>query len=98
LSSLVLCNALRLHQVRTFIDAQLSQIPQAPPARREIVMVRINRGYYTMDLVQNDPFLRSPRLMLFSMGEGDETAFLRRHFPAARKVAENETASVWQFR
>src|SRR5262249_32636568 len=58
--SLLLGNAMRFSQVRTFIDGQLRQIPAAPsPSRFEVVFLRPDRGYYTLDLVQNDPFLES---------------------------------------
>src|SRR5207249_2923154 len=65
LASLLLGNGLRLGQVRSFIDSQLRQIPSAPaPARLEVVFLRPDRGYYTVDLVQNDPFLDGRDLRL----------------------------------
>jgi hypothetical protein len=99
-ASLLACTALRFAQVRTFIDAQLAQIPatDSSGSKLEVVMVRIGRGYYTIDLVQNDPFLDGGRWMLFSSGETDEERFMAQAFPGARMVRSNATASVWQVR
>jgi hypothetical protein len=97
LASLIVCNGLRFLQVRSFIDDQLAQIPD-PPGRGsfQIVFVRMQRGYYTVDLVQDDPFLRGNRWMLLSHGDREDEGFIRGHFPAARIAAENEVATVWQ--
>ncbi len=59
-------------------------------------MVHMKEGYYTIDLVQNDPFLDSSRWMLMSRGPEDDTQFMGEAFPRARKVAESSTASVWR--
>jgi hypothetical protein len=97
LASLFLCNGLRFVQVQSFIDDDLGQIPDPPRAARfEIVFVRADRGYYTVDLVQNDPFLRGRRWMLLSRGPVEDERFLRRNFPTARLGAENDVATVWQ--
>jgi hypothetical protein len=97
LASLVLCNGLRFLQVRSFIDDDLAQIPEAPGnARFEVVFVRLARGYYSIDLVQNDPFLRGSRWMLLSYGPVEDERFMRRNFPRARIAAENDVATVWQ--
>ncbi len=96
--SLLLGNALRFVQVRTFIDGHLAQIPEAPPARFEIVFVRTDRGYYSQDLVQNDPFMEGRRWILFSFGRVEDERFLQRSFPTrhARLAAASDVASVWQ--
>jgi hypothetical protein len=95
-SSLAL-TALRFVQVRTFIDAHLGQIPASQrTARLEVVFVRIGAGYYSVDLVQNDPFLRGARWILISRGRAEDEQFVRRMFPSARLGAQNDVASVWQ--
>jgi hypothetical protein len=94
-SSLAL-TAVRFVQVRTFIDRHLGQIPGAArTARLEVVFVRIDAGYYTVDLVQNDPFLRGVRWMLISRGRTEDEEFVRSLFPSARLGAENDVATVW---
>ena len=96
LGSLAAGNALRLWQVRTYIDAHLAQIPDSPASSSlKIVMVHVNSGYYTIDLVQNDPFLDGSRWTLMSTGPADDLRFIRKAFPGARLAASSETASVW---
>jgi hypothetical protein len=95
--SLLLGNALRLAQVRSFIDGQLRQVPKAPaPARFEVVFMRQDRGYYTLDLVQNDPFLDGPRWFLFSSGPQDDERFMAHFFPGARRAVRTPVAELWQ--
>lgn len=95
--SLLANTALRFRQVQSFIDGQRNQLPQAPQrAGFEVVMVHVARGYYAIDLVQNDPFLDSRRWMLISTGPADDRHFMQAAFPQARLVAENQVATVWQ--
>lgn len=95
--SLLCGTALRFAQVRRFMDAQLAQIPEPDrPALLEVVMVHVNTGYYTIDLVQDVPFLDNARWILMSRGPADDAQFVPAHFPGARLAAENRTASVWQ--
>jgi len=97
LGSLLLCNGLRFAQVRTFIDDHLAQIPAPPrPARLEIVFVHIDRGYYSIDLVENDPFLRTGRWILISRGDAEDARFMHAAFKGARLSAQNEVAAVWE--
>jgi len=96
LASLVAANAMRFSQVRTFIDGQLRQIPAAPaPARFEVVFLRPDRGYYVVDLVQNDPFLESARWILLSRGPVEDARFMSR-FSNARQTLRTSVAELWQ--
>jgi hypothetical protein len=81
--------------MRTFIDSHLAQVPAAGPSR-EVVFLDIRRGSYTIDLVQNDPFLEGSRWILISRGEGDDARFMSAHFPHARRTAASPLGSVWQ--
>src|SRR6266850_4012098 len=97
LFGLVLCTPLRFRQVRTFIDAHLAQVPStAGGGRRMVVFIDVGRGSYTMDLVQNDPFLEADRWMLISFGELADGSFMRAFFPSARRTAAGAFGSVWQ--
>jgi len=96
LANLVAANAMRFSQVRTFIDGQLRQIPAAPaPARFEVVFLRPDRGYYVVDLVQNDPFLESARWILLSRGPVEDARFMSR-FSNARQTLRTSVAELWQ--
>jgi hypothetical protein len=98
--SLALCTPLRFGQMRTFIDSHLAQVPEAGPGR-EVVFLDIRRGSYTIDLVQNDPFLDGARWILISRGEREDTLFMSAHFPNARRThthvaGASPLGSVWQ--
>jgi hypothetical protein len=95
LASLLLGTGLRLAQVRGYIDQHLAQIPASPASRKQVVFVRGGRGSYTNNMVQNDPFLRGSRLMLFSKGDPADAEFARRLWPEARMAAQSEVATVW---
>ena len=97
LASLLLGNGLRFFQVRSFIDGQLRQVPTpSAPARFEVVFMRLDRGYYTVDLVQNDPFLEGSRWILLSRGPEDDARFMAHFFPGARSAVRTPLAELWQ--
>ncbi|MFL5310653.1 MAG: hypothetical protein ACJ79H_09405, partial [Myxococcales bacterium] len=94
--SLALGTGLRFAQVRTFIDDHLAQLPRAAASQeRRVVFVRRDRGYYSQDLVQNDPFLDGLRWILLSGGEESDAGWMRQAFPRSRRIAANEVATVW---
>ncbi len=96
LGSLLLGNAMRFSQVRSFIDGQLRQVPKGTsPSTLDVVFLRPDRGYYTLDLVQNDPFLDGDRWILLSRGP-DEDARLMARFPNARRTLRTGVAELWQ--
>lgn len=93
--SFVLLNGLRLYQVDAFIDRHLSQLPQLDPDRQQICFIRPEEGYYSIDLLQNDPFLRQKTTFVKSFGPEDENQFIAEFYPGAvpRSNALDET--VW---
>src|SRR5436190_7982530 len=95
LCGLVLCTPLRFWQVRTFMDAHLAQLPQAQ-GKQSVVFVDILHGSYTIDLVQNDPFLGGTRWVLISFGEREDRAFMQTYFPGAKLTAAGAVASLWE--
>jgi hypothetical protein len=96
-ASLLLATGLRFYQVRAFIDGQLAQVPRArAQGKLEVVFLRMDRGYYTVDLVQNDPFLDGARWILLSFGRAEDERFMRRFFPAARMAGLSNIGSVWE--
>jgi hypothetical protein len=99
LLSLVLANGLRAAQVDSYISRHLAQVPPlsrpADPARPEVVFIDIRRGFYTHDMVQNDPFLRGPRItMVLERGPG-QAGLMANRFPAYRKSAEGPWGELW---
>ncbi|HEX7052598.1 MAG TPA: hypothetical protein VF211_01535 [Burkholderiales bacterium] len=98
LYSLVFGTALRLFQIRLFMDEQLALRPPFAEGVRQIVFIRPNLEYYTPDFVQNDPFLRAPVIFMQSRTpRRDREDVIGRHFPQARLVYDNPLlGQVWR--
>jgi hypothetical protein len=86
---------LYLVQVERFVARHLAQDFPEGDAGAEIHLLRIDRGYYTQDLVQNDPFLRGRVLRLRSRGSERDRAMLERAFPGARRVRADARGELW---
>ena len=95
LCSLALCTPLRFGQVRTFIGSHLAQVPPAGGGR-QVIFLDVARGSYTIDLVQNDPFLEGNRWILISLGAAEDSRWMAMAFPRARRTAVWRLGSVWQ--
>jgi len=81
--------------VRGHIDRHLAQIPKADKGVPQVVFVNRVFGYYAVDLVQNDPFLRKRPLMLVSHGLKADTALMSEHFPELKMTESSYRGSVW---
>ncbi|MBI1942445.1 MAG: hypothetical protein HYS35_02165 [Betaproteobacteria bacterium] len=97
--SVILATGLRLIQVDTFISRQRAQVPPlattAGADRPQVVFVNIRTGFYTRDMVQNDPFLRGPRVTMVYEGAEPTAALMAARFPAYRKSAQGEWGELW---
>ncbi len=95
LLGLVLLAPFRFYQVDAFIEKHLSQRPPLDANLSEVCFIRTKNGYYSSDLVQNDPFLRGSKLFLLSGGPEWETQFMSKVFPNAVPRNRYEGDSVW---
>jgi len=99
LLSLLAANGLRLVQVETFISRQLNQVPPlaraADPARPDAVFVDLRSGFYTQDMVQNDPFLRAPRIIFVYHGAAAAAALVAQRFPGYTRQASGPWGEHW---
>lgn len=95
LLSLVFLNGLRLYQVHAFIDRHLGQLPPLDSRQTQVCFIRPGDGYYSIDMIQNDPFLRENIIFLKSPGPKVETAFMEKHFPGAVPKGEAVDTRVW---
>ncbi len=97
--SLVFANVLRLIQVDAFMNRHLNQVPPlarpADPARAEIVFVDPAAGFYTRDMVHNDPFLRGSRLTMVYEGGSKAAALMAQRFPGYTKSADGKWGELW---
>ena len=78
---------LRLWQVHNHMQEHLAQVPQSSKGIPGKIVLLNGHGYYAVDLVQNDPWMRGPKHVLYSQGADKDEAMLRRYFPACRLVA-----------
>ena len=97
--ALVAANAQRLVQAEAFIGRHLSQVPplaRAPEAgRRELVFVNPAAGSYLLDMVQNDPFMGAPRIVMLLQGPESTTEFVRQRFPGYTRSEQGEWGELW---
>jgi len=94
--SLLLVNAAALTQVHGFIGRHLDQLPGSdgrPDAA--VVLIDASRGYYTSDLIQNDPMLRTAPIILVSRGTEEDSRFMAARFPQLARIASDRYGSVW---
>lgn len=92
-------NALRSAQVHSFIaehHAQLPPVPRQAIGERYLCFVSLQGGFYRVDLLQNDPFLRDPVTYLASYGFERDAALVARRFPGATLASHDSGGSVWR--
>lgn len=97
LLSMFVGTVLRFYQVNQFITEHLDQLPPIVENKRQICFIDYQAsGYYTKDLIQNDPFLRDPVEFLVRHEEEENMAMLEEIFPSAVKTASRGLNSVWE--
>jgi len=98
LLSLVLMTGLRAVQVKDFIDNHLAQIPTATSGSTRVTIIEPRGGYYPVDLVQNDPFLRNTPLVFVTMGPHRDEVMMSKRFPQYSLLHKDRHGSVWGLR
>jgi hypothetical protein len=96
LLSLVFCTSLRLFQVHQFIEQHLSKLPVLEKNIKYICIMNTEQGYYTQDLVQNDPFLREPAVILRSIDNLEDSKMMKALFPKAIKIKQSLFYTIWK--
>jgi hypothetical protein len=89
-------NTLRAAQVGSFIAAHRARLPPLPAKGRYVCFLSLAGGAHRVDLLQNDPFLRDPVILLASAGFSSDAALVARHFPQAALVSRRSDASIWR--
>jgi hypothetical protein len=93
--SLCAMTTLRAVQVRAFMDHHLAQLPTVDGGRPRIVIVNPSLGYYAWDLVQNDPFLRTPAIRMITHGRKVDEAMMAERFPDMKLLDRSYKGTVW---
>ena len=95
--SLFIAVALRIFQVGGFVRGHLGQVP--PLAReavaREVVFVDPRSGFYSIDLVQNHPFLKDRRIIMLWSASQPQDELMARYFPGYVKVQSGSWGEHW---
>jgi hypothetical protein len=97
--SFVAANGQRLVQAEAFIVRHLAQVPPlaraVEPGRRELVFVNPAAGSYLLDVVQNDPLLRSPRIVMLLESPASTAELVRQRFPGYVRTAQGDWGELW---
>lgn len=97
LVSLVLLVPLFAWQVHSFIQTHVGQLPTSDRGRPRVVIISPYMGYYSQDLVQNDPFLRAPVIRMITHGRADDEKMMATHFPDLVLLSSGYRGSVWGY-
>ena len=95
LAGLLSVSVLQAVQQEHFVRRHLRQVPAAQSGQARVVIIDASRGFYRIDLVQNDPFLRDPVLKLVSHGRAADEAMMRQRFPELSRLSSDERGTVW---
>jgi hypothetical protein len=87
-------NGQRAQQVHRYVADELSNLPRYQKSERQILFINPG-GFYTIDLVQNDPWLRGDRIIMVSHGSSQDMSLMHDLFPQTRRVVEGPLGSVW---
>jgi hypothetical protein len=95
LMGFALLGTLRAVQVSDFIAEHLEQRPPMQTGGRQILVYK-GAGYFGLDLIQNDPWLRDPTISLLRPSRATEAEFVRGMLPNDSVVRENRFGrSYW---
>jgi hypothetical protein len=86
----------RAWEIHNFVAHDLSQLPAPPGAEKRVLIVDPSDSFYGQDLIQNDPFLRTPAILMFTHGERENAAMMRHYFPGYRRLPGDLYGEVWQ--
>jgi hypothetical protein len=85
----------RAIQMRSFIEAHESQVPQYSGTEPRVVILDTSSAYYGADLVQNDPWLRGDVIRMITHGAAADEQMMRENFAAMHLVYADKYGSVW---
>jgi hypothetical protein len=85
----------QMHQIEHFMSRHLSLLP--PPIRpgNNVFFINPVGGFYIVDMIQTDPLLREPDLLLASRGTDADTQFMQRTWPSAKRAGAGRWGEQW---
>jgi hypothetical protein len=93
--SLVIGVGQRTAQIHEFISDDLAEVPAYTGSERRVVFIDASTGYYGVDLVQNDPWLRGNVIRMLGQSTAADAAVVHQHFPEFHLVYEDIHGTVW---
>lgn len=94
-AGLFVLTPLRLWQAQRFIRSQRGQVKCLPETVKQVCFLDTWGNYYAGDRVQNDPLLRTARLMLHSQGPDADNELMAKKFPDYRLIWREGKNSLW---
>jgi len=94
--NLVVVLPMQMEQIQHIIARHMRQLPTPTRPGSNVYFVRAKApGFYVADLVQMDPLLRQPDLILYSPGPDAEAELRRENWPSAKLVARRLAVEEW---
>ncbi len=85
----------QLWQIERFIAQHLAQLPAPIRPGKNVYFINPRAGFYLADMIQIDPLLRGPDLLLVSRGAGLDAQLIRQNWPNARETAHGLWGRQW---
>jgi hypothetical protein len=85
----------QVRQIEHFMSRHLSLLP--PPIRpgNNVFFINPAGGFYIVDMIQTDPQLKQPDLLLASRGTDADAQLMQRTWPSAKKVEAGPWGEQW---
>jgi hypothetical protein len=93
--TLVIIVPLQMREIQQFISQHLAQLQ--PPRRpgNNVYFIHPRGGFYVADMVQIDPLLRDPDLLLASRGAELDAKMIHENWPDAIKIDSGSPQDQW---
>jgi hypothetical protein len=93
--SLLVIVPFQMHQIDCFIAQHLAQLPAPKRPGSNVFFLNPRGGFYLADMIQIDPLLRGPDLLLASRGAPLDAQLMRQNWPDARHIAGGVWGEQW---
>jgi hypothetical protein len=93
--SLLILVPFQMNQIDAFISRHLAQIPHPISPGNNVYFLTGKGGFYILDMIQNDPFLRDRNLVLASRGLAMDAELIRQDWPGAVLARQGEWGWQW---
>jgi hypothetical protein len=96
--SFLLIVPFQMYQIEHFVSRHLAQLPRPKRPGSDIYFISPGGGFYMADMIQIDPMLRTPDLLLVNRGVRSDADMVQRNWPNAMKIADGKWGEQWYLR